>query len=50
MAVSDRTTDRPRSLAATALETLLRFIATPRNSWRIPWDSGQTDDSAIHLP
>jgi hypothetical protein len=36
MAVSDRTADRPRSLAATALATLLRFIATPRNSWRIP--------------
>jgi hypothetical protein len=33
MAVSDRTADRPRSLAATALATLLRFMATPRNSW-----------------
>jgi len=31
-AVSDRTTDLPRSLATTARETLLRFIVTPRNS------------------
>jgi hypothetical protein len=42
-AVSDRTTDRPRSLAATALATLLRFMTTPRNIWRFLWDSGQAE-------
>ena len=48
MAVSLRTTDWPRSLAATALATLLRFMAIPPK--RLADSSGTADNRTVPPP
>ena len=45
MAVSERTTDRPRSLAARALATLLRFMTIPLIAGGSPGMAGEPDGS-----